>query len=341
MKRSTIVSIAKQLNISTATVSRALNNKGNVKESTRERVLEAAREFNYIPNQLARSLQNAKTNTIAVVIPDITEDFFGNITAQIDHVVSRDKFMLLVCDTHENATLEKKYLDMLHERRVDAIVLATVDLTGNTSRRIRESGIPIVYIDNIPSCEEIKSITIDNQLASHIAVDYLFEKGHRKIAGIFGSQEETTGCERYRGYIGALSEHDLSKDLNLIEFGDYKYASGYRCMKNLLSNEKMTAVFCGLWRQRGWKKTFYLYRYRQLYGEIDCKQRFYADEKEKQSDILTVHGVDAQTSWGFIPYGVCLTPYQAGTMCATRPPHSRPTADSLRASRPPIPRERS
>ena len=243
MKRSTIVSIAKQLNISTATVSRALNNKGNVKESTRERVLEAAREFNYIPNQLARSLQNAKTNTIAVVIPDITEDFFGNITAQIDHVVSRDKFMLLVCDTHENATLEKKYLDMLHERRVDAIVLATVDLTGNTSRRIRESGIPIVYIDNIPSCEEIKSITIDNQLASHIAVDYLFEKGHRKIAGIFGSQEETTGCERYRGYIGALSEHDLSKDLNLIEFGDYKYASGYRCMKNLLSNEKMTAVY--------------------------------------------------------------------------------------------------
>lgn len=135
MKSITIKELAKQLGISASTVSRALNSKSVVKEDTRQMVLEAAKKYSYMPNEIARSLQKSSTKTIAVVLPDISETFFGTIVKEIDRVVARQGYLMILTDTHENIENEQKYLNMLYTRRVDALVLATVDTSGRTVSR--------------------------------------------------------------------------------------------------------------------------------------------------------------------------------------------------------------
>lgn len=246
MKSITIKELAKQLGISASTVSRALNSKSVVKEDTRQMVLEAAKKYSYMPNEIARSLQKSSTKTIAVVLPDISETFFGTIVKEIDRVVARQGYLMILTDTHENIENEQKYLNMLYTRRVDALVLATVDTSGRTVSRYLEQNIPVVFIDNVPEFTEIDAVTIDNRKASQMAIEYLVSHGHHRIAAIVGSKTETTGVERLAGYEAALKGHRISLDEELIQFGDYKRESGYLLMKHLLKQREkhpFTAVY--------------------------------------------------------------------------------------------------
>ena len=105
---STLKYIAKELGVSVSTVSRALNGKSVVKEATRDRILSAAKKYNYVPNEVARSLQKSSTNTIAVVLPDVSETFFGTIVKELERVVAREGYMIILADTHEKADKERK-----------------------------------------------------------------------------------------------------------------------------------------------------------------------------------------------------------------------------------------
>lgn len=246
MGNSTLKQIAGELGISISTVSRALNGKRVVKEETRQRVLTLAEKYSYTPNEIARSLQKSSTQTIAVVLPDISETFFGTIVKEIDRVVSRKGYMLLLADTREKAEKECKYLDMLYTRRVDALVLATVAIDGRSVSRFLDRGTPVIFIDNVPSMQDPYAITIDNRKASVMAVEHLAKRGHRRIAVIIGSEEETTGAERLEGYREGLRLHGLPQDPRLIAHGDYKRRSGYDAMKQLLSRREecpFTAVY--------------------------------------------------------------------------------------------------
>ena len=246
MADSTLKQIAKELSLSVSTVSRAVNGKSVVNADTKKRVLELAEKYSYTPNEVARSLQKCSTETVAVVLPDISENFFGTIVKEIDSTVSKEGYMLLLADTHERADKENKYLDMLYKRQVDALVLATVDIDGSSSARFRNGGKPVIFIDNVPKAENIDAITIDNKKASFMAVEYLKSQGHKKIATIIGSKEETTGAERLEGYRDALKKLCLSENEDLIAFGDYKRESGYVAMKKLLENREnapFSAVF--------------------------------------------------------------------------------------------------
>ena len=246
MKTSTLKYIAKELGISASTVSRALNGKSVVKEETRKLVLEAAKKYSYTPNEIARSLQKSSTETIAVVLPDISETFFGIIVKEIERTIARAGYMLIIADTHEKVEKELKILDMLYKRRVDALVLATVDCTGMTVERFINSGTPVVFIDNIPELENIDAITIDNCTASMVAVGYLAGNGHRDIAAIFGQEQETTGAERLLGFREGMRTYGCNLNEDTIEFGDYKLESGYNAMCRLLDNREnnpFTAVY--------------------------------------------------------------------------------------------------
>ncbi len=243
---STLKYIAKELGVSVSTVSRALNGKTVVKEATRQRVLEAAKKYNYMPNEVARSLQKSATETIAVVLPDVSETFFGTIVKEIERVVARAGYMIILADTHEKAAKEQKYLDMLFKRRIDALVLATVDLSGDSVRTFIDRGVPVVFIDNVPELDAIDAITVDNSKASRMAVEYLCSCGHTDIATIIGSNEETTGTERLSGYKRALSENKIPFNCSLVAYGDYKQESGYNAMISLLDKRQenpFTAVY--------------------------------------------------------------------------------------------------
>lgn len=246
MENSTLKQIAEELDISISTVSRAINGKSVVKAETRRRVLELADKYSYSPNEIARALQKNSTQTIAVVLPDISETFFGTIVKAIDQVVSQHGYMLILADTHEKVEKEQQLVQMLYTRRVDALVLATVAIDGSSVRRFLNSETPVVFIDNIPSLDHLDAITIDNHKASRLAVEYLLSHGHKHIATIIGSEQETTGFERLAGYRDALQMNGLLPEDELIAYGDYKRESGYVAMKKLLNNREaapFTAVY--------------------------------------------------------------------------------------------------
>lgn len=246
MRDCTLKQIATELGISVSTVSRAIGGKSVVKKETAQRVNELAKKYSYTPNEVARSLQKRSTKTIAVVLPDISETFFGLIVKELSGVLEANGFMIILADTKESSQREIKYMEMLYNRQVDAAVVATVALDGSSVERFSDNNKPIVFIDNIPKTENIDAVTIDNKKASIMAVNYLAGKGHSKIATIIGSKEETTGFERYNGYLEGLEKNGIFSDDNLIAYGDYKYDSGYTAMKKMLENydnSPFTAVY--------------------------------------------------------------------------------------------------
>lgn len=237
--RITLKQIAEQLNISVSTVSRALNDKEYVKEETRRMVLQAVHELEYSPNEIARSLKTRTTKTIGIIVPDICETLFGMVIKGIDEVVSAADYSIMVSDTNEDKYKEQKYLDLMYQKSVDALVLATVDLHGEKILRFLNGNIPVVFIDNIPKISrKINSITIDNAYASQMAVQYLVDHGHRQIAAIFGSTDETTGYERRKGYLSACEQHDLEINEALVKYGNYKEKDGYVTMLSLLEQRR-------------------------------------------------------------------------------------------------------
>jgi len=243
----TLEDIAKKLNISASTVSRAVNNKSSVKKETRDRIMKALKEYNYTPNEVARSLKLNATNLIGIIIPDIRETTFANTIKGIDKVISAAGYSIIVCDSNESKTKEAHYLDILYQRRVDALVLATVELKGRQVLRFLEDDIPVVFIDNLPKIDRsIDAVLIDNMKASELAINRLVSLGHDQIATIIGSIEETTGYDRMIGYERSLTIAGVKVNRNLIMYGDYKEESGYNCMRMLLDNrdkEPFTAVY--------------------------------------------------------------------------------------------------
>ena len=245
----TLKDIAKELNVSVSTISRVVNNKSYVSPKTRKMVLEGLAKYNYVPNQVARSLKKRSTETVGIVIPDISENFFAQIIKGIDEILGRKKYSIILADSNESSKKEEHYLRLLYQNRIDALVLATVSKDYTALNMYFGNNIPVVFIDNIPDLDhDIDCVIINNQKASIIAVNHLIENGNRDIAIIVGSPNETTGYERLEGYKRALEHHNIPVNENLIKFGNYKEDTGYSCMKELLenrSNNPFTGIYIG------------------------------------------------------------------------------------------------
>ena len=240
MNAGTLKDVASRLNLSVSTVSRVVNGKGYVKEQTRQRVLECLEACNYVPNEVARSLQAQATMTIGVVVPDLCETYFSRIIKEIDRVVTEAGYMLMVTDTGESRTQERRYLDSLYQKRVDALVLSSIDVEDPNVQRYIATGTPVIFLDNMPHIEEkdLHYVMVDNQQASSLAVQTLIDRGHRQIALIVGAQDEPTGYERREGYCEALKKNQIPEDPALIQIGNFKKDGGYKCMQKLLQNRK-------------------------------------------------------------------------------------------------------
>ena len=240
MNAGTLKDVASRLNLSVSTVSRVVNGKGYVKEQTRQRVLECLEACNYVPNEVARSLQAQATMTIGVVVPDLCETYFSRIIKEIDRVVAEAGYMLMVTDTGESRSQERRYLDSLYQKRVDALVLSSIDVEDPNVQRYIATGTPVIFLDNMPHIEEkdLHYVMVDNQQASSLAVQTLIDRGHRQIALIVGAQDEPTGYERREGYSEALKKNQIPEDPALIQVGNFKKDGGYKCMQQLLQNRK-------------------------------------------------------------------------------------------------------
>ena len=284
----TLQRIADELGVSPSTVSRVVNKKGNVKESTCVRVMEAIDRYNYVPDNAARSLKTGQTKTIGVIIPDVTEIFFTNILRSLEKELSNFGYNMLLCISGEDESKEEFYLNYLTHTLTDGIILATVAESSKPLRKALTLGKKIVCIDNLPGITEAyDSVISDNIHASKIAIEHLYTLGHRRIAAIVGKQKETTGIDRLLGYRKAMQQFGLAVDEELIRYGDYKEQSGRDAMIDLLDKvPDITAV--------------YVASSKMTYGAMKA----ILNQGKKVSDDISVVGFDIHDLSGLITPGI-------------------------------------
>jgi len=199
--------IAQKTKLSNSTVSRVLNGKAKayrISESTQKRVLQAVEEFDYIPNRLARGLKLNKTETIGLIIPDISNPFFADIARSIELEARKKGYTIILCDSTDDTRTEKELLHLMQARQVDGIVIAPVGTSEAHLLEIYKKGMPVMVIDRSFPESPLPFITSDNYAGAFEATSYLIRKGHTQIACIQGIPDSHPNKQRVKGYRQAL-----------------------------------------------------------------------------------------------------------------------------------------
>lgn len=238
----TIKDIANKARVAPSTVSNVLNGTKYVTNDVRERVFSAVNELGYMPNLVARSLKTKQSNTIGVVVPDLTNAFFIEIVNAIEAYLYERNYSILVCCTRENKQKEKKYLLNLAQRGIDGLIFLGTGL--NSAQLLTNLPIPIVLIDRMIS-NQFSSISIDNELGGYLGTNHLLERGSKKIVFLLGPLVFKTNLDRLQGYQRALAENNAIYDNTLIvQCERVTYEDGWNAIEQLdLDNVDYDAVF--------------------------------------------------------------------------------------------------
>lgn len=247
MKNPTIKDVAKKAGVSTATISRYLNNSGYVSKDLQEKIKEVVDELDFVPNNVAQSLKRTATKTIGLVIPDLSNVSFMDTVKGISDVVTENGYQPIILSSNENIETENKILDVLISKRVDGIIIASAD-KNERLLKLNSSRMPIVLLDrdfcNTDDNVIIDAVLNDNFTGSYQMINYLISLGHRKIAILCSKTNPVLVNDRLRGYIKAMEHNNLEVDENYILYGDYKFDSGYELTKKLIMQPlKPTAIY--------------------------------------------------------------------------------------------------
>ncbi|MFC0392846.1 LacI family DNA-binding transcriptional regulator [Paenibacillus mendelii] len=249
MSKATIKKVAAEADVSTATVSRVINDSGYVSPEVRERVFHAIAKLNYQPSAIARSLKQDKTFMIGIIVPDISNPYFMGISRGIEDIVGQDGFQLMFCSSDENSDKESRLLQLLYEKRVDAIVLATSGGNGETIHKLANSGQPIVLIDRKLEgqwdARPLDLVAEDNAQGAYLLTKQLLEDGHTRIGVVNGPARASTGRERYDGVRKAMKEHGLDRD-PLLYNGDFSTEGGIRAVGQFLKEKSPPSAIISL-----------------------------------------------------------------------------------------------
>ena len=227
--------IARELGISTSTVSRALSGKGRVGEKTRQRVLEAVRESDYTVNAVARSLRLRDAKNIGIIVPDISNNFFASVIKGAQEVCRQSGYTLMVCNSEEDADLEEEALRTLLEKQASGLILASVGRCEGLVAQYARHGVPIVFIDNIPEgADSSEVVSIDNYAAARELTQAMLARGYRDVGMITGPNDQSTGSLRRMGFESALQDAGIPVRDHWVLEGDFRMASGRACMEKIL-----------------------------------------------------------------------------------------------------------
>ena len=246
MHPTTMKRIAGELGVSITTVSKVLNNRADIGEATRARVLAKVDELGYQRNAVARSLTLRRTHTLGIVIPDLMHSFFVEIIAGIEPVASVRGYGLLLCSSSEDPGKERSELEMLRSRQVDGIVLASAHGSGTTEllQQLTKQGTTLVMIDrdDHPSVKCHRVLT-DDERVGQLATSHLLDLGRRAIAHI-GGPAIVHAKRREKGWREALRARGIKPSDEWIVRGGFMESDGYRAMKRLLTvRPSIDAVF--------------------------------------------------------------------------------------------------
>lgn len=237
--------VARQAQVSTATVSRALTNPEKVSQTTRSRVEQAAIDVGYLPHTLGRSVRRSDSRTIMVIVPDICDPFFSEIIRGIEITAASHGYLVLIADCAHQNQQEKTLIDLIIPRQIDGMLLLGSRLPFDAGKEEQRNLPPMVMANEFAAELELPTVHIDNLTASFNAVNYLHELGHRRIACIAGPEEMTQCHYRLQGYIQSLRRNGLNVDPHYITRGDFSFEAGARAMEQLLDlPQPPEAVFC-------------------------------------------------------------------------------------------------
>jgi len=232
----TIRNVAQKAHVSTATVSRVLNNDPRVRDETKNAVREAMESLGYKINFVARSLKTSRTHTLGVVAPDLAGDFFMFLAESMNRELTLHGYSIVVSTSRDSEEEEAKRLRHLAERLVDGIVLIPIGSSSTYLPQISALGIPIVFVDRgLKGCEA-DQVLADNETGAYEAVRALIREGHRRIGFLGGKPEVTTAGERFAGYRRAMEEAGLEIEQRYVRFGHPTLPFGYRTMEDIVKD---------------------------------------------------------------------------------------------------------
>ncbi len=236
MSNITIYDVAREANVSMATVSRVVNGNPNVKPTTRKKVLEAIDRLGYRPNAVARGLASKKTTTVGVIIPDISSIFYSELARGIEDIATMYKYNIILSNSDQNLEKELHLLNTMLGKQVDGIVFMGGNITDEHVEEFKRSPVPIVLAASVEEQGETPSVAIDYEQAIYDAVKLFIDKGHRDIAFVSGPmQEPINRSKKLQGYKRALEEAAIPFNEQFVAEGDYTYDSGMEALQSLMA----------------------------------------------------------------------------------------------------------
>lgn len=242
----TLKDIAQKLHMSISTVSKALNNDDSISSMTRERVKKLSAEWNYIPNEAARHFKLNKTFTIGLIIPTMLDEFYVLAINGAEKVAAREKYNVIISQSHEDPATEEKIVDLMKRNRVDGVIVAITKGTEdmNAFQKLKHIGIPVVFFARPPKDDSFNYVTADNEDGAFKATEFLIKKKHRRIGHIMGPESMAVSHMRLNGYKAALKKYKIGFDPALVKLVDLTEKSTFSAMREFMKMKRSpSAIF--------------------------------------------------------------------------------------------------
>ena len=233
--RATIDDVAARSGVSTATVSRVLSGSVPARPETRERVLAAARELDYRPSSVARALKRRETRTLGLLVTDITNPFYPQIVRAVEEAASARGYGIVLANGGDDAARELEHLDLLLERRVDGIVIASSLMTRRHAERLHRTAVPVVLVNDTVAGSRLPTVSTAHRRGARLATEHLIALGHRRIGHIAAPADQAASGQRRQGVRDALRAARLGEPL--IAIGDGGVAGGASATDALIGSE--------------------------------------------------------------------------------------------------------
>lgn len=241
----TIKDVAALAGISYTTVSHVLNNSRPVSEAVRLKVEAAIVQLDYVPSAVARSLKAQATATIGLLVPNGMNPYFAELARGIEDHCERNGFCVILCNSDDDPQKQRNYLRVLQEKRVDGLIVSSVDGEVGLASGLATTRTPMVIVDRELQGVDADLISIDHEYGAWLATRHLLELGHRQIACIAGPQRAAVTAMRLAGYRRALQQAGVTAMPQWALYSDFTSQAGYQAAAGLLASEQPTAIFAG------------------------------------------------------------------------------------------------
>lgn len=243
----TLKDVAKHAGVSVTAVSNVIRNWPYISDELYEKVNQAIRELGYVPNPIAQGLRTGRTQAIGFIIPDLTNPFQGTIVSTVEDIAKEHGFSVLVSNTHENEAREHDSILQMVSRNVDGLIIIHAPGTHFNAALISSLDIPLVLLDRVPPDFAGAYCRIDSNMVVQLALEHLYQLGHRRIAHLAGPRYTITAVERQHAYQQMIEQFGLAYQLIIEnEVNSWKAEAGYHAMQtlfNVASDELPTAIF--------------------------------------------------------------------------------------------------